>query len=485
MGAAKTMPSRKSDRRGVSLLLVAAMTVVIFPMVGLSVDAGILYVVKTKLSAAVDSAALEGGKALRRGSDTVTQEKNAKDAATNYFRANFPTGSMLTTDSKVSTTVAQLNGNVRQVVVNATADVPLAFLRMLPNVGSTLTVAASATAQRRDTNLMLVLDRSGSLFNSGSCDPMKAAAAGFVDMFSEQRDYLGLATFGTSAFYLDYNLVTNFKSTKPKLADIIGTISCDGATSSAMGLWNAYTALVDLAQPGSLNVIVFFTDGQPTALAAKFPILAGSSCGLNKPPYPPNQPKTGVLTVTYRNGVPDQPFGLFPLSVSAMPVDERKVLSNDRTCAFSAKTPTAVDSDIQYVPTLDYFGDKTDSGYQAVSAVAGGIAADPTSIQNASINAADQAARHIRNGDPITAVVTGAPAGAVGKSLSNVIIFSIGLANSTDPPKADFLKRVANDPGSDIFDSSKAPGLYVEAKTASDLDVAFKRIASEVLKLAR
>src|SRR5205823_4912708 len=130
---------------------------------------------------------------------------------------------------------------------------------------------------------------------------------------------------------------------------------------------------------------------------------------------------------------------------------------------------------IQYVPNLDHYGN-LNTGYKPVSGDgAGHVATDPTSVMNASINAADSTASRIRNG----ALVPG-----VG-SLSNVVIFSIGLGNAAAPPDADFLERVANDPRSSIHDSSKPDGLYVFAQTSSDLDDAFQRVASEILRLAK
>ena len=58
--------------------------------------------------------------------------------------------------------------------------------------------SGSQLASRRDVNLLLVLDRSSSMNNSGSCDPMKAAAQTFVEQFANGRDRLGLLTYGAS-----------------------------------------------------------------------------------------------------------------------------------------------------------------------------------------------------------------------------------------------------------------------------------------------
>ena len=87
------------------------------------------------------------------------------------------------------------------------------------------------------------------------------------------------------------------------------------------------------------------------------------------------------------------------------------------------------------------------------------------------------------NGDPITAVAPGAPAGAIGKSVPNVIIYTVGLGNSTDlPPNAGLLKRIANDPSSPDFDKTKPAGLYGPSATSGDLDAAFRQVASLIEK---
>ena len=61
-----------------------------------------------------------------------------------------------------------------------------------------------------------------------------------------------------------------------------------------------------------------------------------------------------------------------------------------------------------------------------------------------------------------------------------MIIFAIGLGDVDDV----LLKRMANDPGANNYNSTLPAGLYVYAPTAADLDQAFTRVASEILRLA-
>jgi hypothetical protein len=156
-------------------------------------------------------------------------------------------------------------------------------------------------------------------------------------------------------------------------------------------------------------------------------------------------------------------------------------------CAFIGNLQN-VDNDVSVIPAQDWFGDNTIGYYTPVTAALTGTKSqNATSINMAALNVADQAARHIRNGDAIAKVTPGGPAAAIGKSLAGVIIFSIGLANTVTgaPPNADFLRRVANTSDSSSYDSTKPEGFYIAVTTVDDLDDAFSKVAGEVLRLAK
>jgi hypothetical protein len=147
-------------------------------------------------------------------------------------------------------------------------------------------------------------------------------------------------------------------------------------------------------------------------------------------------------------------------------------------------------SDFAGVPTTDVFGDNLNNGYQAITLTSGLI--DLSNANNSAamaMNGADDAATQIRNG---TALCASAPAptsictGLLTHtgSLSNIIIYSIGLGNAPYPISPDLLKRVSNDPASTIFDSTKPAGLFIQAPTSADIDAAFAAVASEILRLS-
>ena len=83
-------------------------------------------------------------------------------------------------------------------------------------------------------------------------------------------------------------------------------------------------------------------------------------------------------------------------------------------------------------------------------------------------NAADSAARNIRNGavDPVSR-----------RRLRNVVIYGIGLVNAPYPLSTDFLERVVNDRRSPVFDNSKRAGMVLLSPTAANIHEAFAAIS--------
>ena len=69
-------------RRGFILLTHAVMLLFTIAMVGLAVDAGTMYVIKGRLSSAVDAAALAAGRSVNLA-DTVAAAATAEHRATN------------------------------------------------------------------------------------------------------------------------------------------------------------------------------------------------------------------------------------------------------------------------------------------------------------------------------------------------------------------------------------------------------------------
>src|SRR5260370_21675826 len=130
---------------------------------------------------------------------------------------------------------------------------------------------------------MLLIDRSTSLSDTGSCPALASDAKLFVQSFSNNRDRMGLVTFGTY-YNVDFAPSFNFQTT---LTTMLGNLQCSGFTNSAAAFSTAYATLKALGDLNALNVIVFFTDGIPNTItfgpaygagAPVLPLKAVSTC---------------------------------------------------------------------------------------------------------------------------------------------------------------------------------------------------------------
>lgn len=459
-------------------------------MVGLAIDGSIVYWTKARLSASVDAAALAAGRSLSVGQTLTAQTASAVATAQTYFTANFQPGTMGTAvvGGQPTVTVAQTSTNVRTVTVQATVTVPLYFLRLLGFTSATL--PDTGQAQRRDVNVIVVIDRSGSMNQGNECATMIASAQTFVNMFVDGRDDLGLITFQTSA-NLDYSPTLYFKSSNPSLTSVLGNLVCAGATNSSMGLSMAYQQIQAINRPGALSVILFYTDGYPTAFymggANPFPIktksdtrydaintstsetVAASGCSssdvlagvVTLPGQTPSATGT-TYGITSPAGIPiNSSAGSNPPLISAP------------GCSFTSNGWAYMRYDVANIPSQDYYGNLTDTGYQSLlyfptsnTHYKNLIRPDtPQNLVNVAFNTADYAAKRARN-----------------DSTFNIMIYTIGLGPQVDQ---DFLERVANDPRGSSYDSTKPAGEFVYAPTASQLSAAFQQIASEVLRLGQ
>src|SRR5581483_8821802 len=101
-------------------------------------------------------------------------------------------------------------------------DVSMYFLGLLGH--QTAHIATSAQTSRRDVNVVLTLDRSGSM--GPVCGTMKASAQSFVSKFTNGRDTVGLVTFMGNA-NVDTDSTVNFN---PSIINKLKTLACGGDT---------------------------------------------------------------------------------------------------------------------------------------------------------------------------------------------------------------------------------------------------------------
>jgi Flp pilus assembly protein TadG len=486
---------RRARQKGIALLLMAILAITLVPMVGLAIDAAVLYVVKARVSAACDGASLAAARNLNVGQTMAQQAASAHDRAESFFYANIPSNFLgATRGTPVIDIPTTTTNNVLTVTTSGSATVSTYFMRMLGV--NDVVVNATGTASRRNVNLMMVLDRSMSMQQSGSCAPMRAAAKDFVSKFVDGRDKLGLIHFGTNTV-LAFPPAANFKSASTNVASIIDGLSCVDSTSMSAAYWRAYQELVNLSEPGALNVIVLFTDGIPNGIDATFDVrtasdtrfgYSGGPCGTGVQcvvPAPAASCRSsaqisGVVAAMGDLNATGDTRGIW---ISQGPAtgsyNQQKV--NRSGCSYSSgsNTENRVRADLKFIPDQDNNGNRI-RGYsnQYLSFDSSDLAPGfptqvridrPRTITIASSNLVDNAAQRVRGraSDPTLGVVT----------------FVIGLG-SVDPV---LMRRVANDPLSNIYtDDPELPdGKFLHASDTGEMAEAFQRIASEVLRLSR
>ena len=153
---------------------------------GAAVDFSRAYMVKSRLSHAIDQAG------LAVGSSNPSSDLN--DVLNRYFAANYPTEKLGVPANPVMT----INDGV--IEISATADVETAFLKLIGM--NSITVAANSQIVRETTGIevVLVLDNTGSMSQSGKIDALRVAAQDMVDILFEdeqnpEKIFMGLVPF--------------------------------------------------------------------------------------------------------------------------------------------------------------------------------------------------------------------------------------------------------------------------------------------------
>jgi Mg-chelatase subunit ChlD len=269
---AMAAPSRQSGQVAV---MAALCLTLLAGAAGLALDSGRAYLVRARLSAAVDAAGLAAARAVSRGEDAAARSAAAEAAAFRAFRANYPDGYLGSTPALRTPLLRLENGRV-MIDTSATASMPVGLTALM---GFTrLDIEASAQAVRRDLDLALVLDASTSL--APAAQQVRDAAAQFLERFDPDTDRVALLRFAYGAV-VDAPIRTGNRGfDRPALRSHVRSLQFHGYTNSAEGLWQGRAQLNGIApaQRSTLRVMVFFSDGVPTAFASRFGVAAPAGC---------------------------------------------------------------------------------------------------------------------------------------------------------------------------------------------------------------
>jgi Flp pilus assembly protein TadG len=141
-----------AERRGSVAVLVGAGIVVLVGFVGVATDTARGYLVKAKLSQALDAAGLAGGKAFS------TSNRDADIQM--FFDANFPSGFM---GAQIVGPIATIDDANQKILLTANATIDTTFMRVLGFEHLTVSSATEVTRENKALDLVLVFDVSGSM----------------------------------------------------------------------------------------------------------------------------------------------------------------------------------------------------------------------------------------------------------------------------------------------------------------------------------
>jgi uncharacterized protein YegL len=260
------MKRLKKEEAGGVLIAFALFLFILLGFCALGMEAGRWYMVRAELSKSVDAAALVAAKNI--SNPFVTPSTLARE----FAAANFPAGYLGTPGSgagQVTFTATVIGNDKVQVDGNVSATAILARL-----FGTNLVPTTSrGVGQKKEVEIMLVLDRSGSMAGTPIAN-LKAAATTFVNLFldTQAKDKMGLVTFATSVT-IGRALGTNYvapMTTAISAMNAVGATNTEDAIDQVDGL-QGFTDQTGV--PGDQRIqqfMIFFSDGRPTAFRGNF-----------------------------------------------------------------------------------------------------------------------------------------------------------------------------------------------------------------------
>ncbi|MEO8325049.1 MAG: VWA domain-containing protein [Nitrospirota bacterium] len=251
------------NQQGAYILITGIAVVALFGFAALGIEVGRWYAIQGEMSKAIDGAAFAGAKNVNN--------PNIADLhgfVQQVAQANFPPG-LLGTDTP--TFVVTDDGNGKITVQGSTNSIN-SLSKVVGGSHATTAIAADGSAKLRNAEIALVLDVSGSMGGSPISD-LKDGSKSFVENFTDQQadNRFALITFASGVkkpFAMDHGYVSPMTSA-------INGLNADGGTNAEDALAQALT-LPWSDQSGvpanerTKQVVVFFSDGNPTAFRGQF-----------------------------------------------------------------------------------------------------------------------------------------------------------------------------------------------------------------------
>lgn len=180
------------SNRGSAMAYAAVAMLVLTAGGGLAVDAGQAFLVKSRLSQALDAAALAGGRAM----NAATRDTEIRA----FFAANYPTGYLGATVQPITIVPDTANG---MITVSTTATLSTSLMRVIGVKTMSVTATSTVKIQTTGMELVLVMDNTQSMSSNNKMTRMKEAANDLLDILYGTSDtspnlWVGLVPFVTS-----------------------------------------------------------------------------------------------------------------------------------------------------------------------------------------------------------------------------------------------------------------------------------------------
>ena len=252
------MRVRSHSEKGIALIALAVSLALLVPILGLSVDGGLLWAANNRLNSACEAAALATARSLGAGATLPDQIAYATNRGEAFFQANFDSAQFGGAQVVPVINVAELAPAVLQITATAKTNIPVYFMRYIGPTASL--VQASRRVIRRDVDLVIALDTMAGPF----CEEALRQSKLFANSFMAGRDRIGLVVNGHPILDPD----PRFK-TGGMIDAKLDAVTCGSAIGGIPSA--AYEQIVKLNRTEAVNAVVWIS-GAPSAPNSNPPV---------------------------------------------------------------------------------------------------------------------------------------------------------------------------------------------------------------------
>ncbi|MCB1504084.1 MAG: VWA domain-containing protein [Hyphomicrobiaceae bacterium] len=165
-----------NDERGTVVVMFGLIAVMIAMFAALAIDLSRVNHERSRVSNALDAAALAAGKALLNGNSS---DSDIQQIARSFFNQNMKVAERFGTIINIDVAVDRASNGVK---ITATVEVPMTLARIGGFDKFTFPVVAQTSFEQNDIELSMALDVTGSMGGTGKLDALKAASNDLFDI---------------------------------------------------------------------------------------------------------------------------------------------------------------------------------------------------------------------------------------------------------------------------------------------------------------